>query len=86
MSGRQIVSLKLIMSFPWRHAVGSCGNGRAPWDDTPGVVPVISPKKVLHWTNCIAVLEGRIPPLEGIDYDTFFEEAKAKLLVGLEPP
>lgn len=83
---KQIVALKLIMSFPWRHLVGSCGKGRAPWDDSPGVVPTISPGKVLHWTNCVAVCEGRIPPKEGVDYKQFLEEAAEKLLIGLKVP
>lgn len=83
---KQIIALKLIMSFPWRHLVGSCGNGRAPWDDSPGVVPTISARNVLHWTNCIAVCEGRIPPKDGVDYDLFLEEASEKLLVGLKAP
>lgn len=83
---KQIVALKLIMSFPWRHLIGSCGRGRAPWDDSPGTVPNISPRHLLHWTNCVAVCEGRIPPKEGVNYDLFLEEAAEKLLVGLQAP
>lgn len=84
--GKQIISLKLIMSYPWRWLIGSAGDGRAPWDDSPGVVPTTSPTEVLHWTNCIAVLEGRIPPLEGVDYEETLTHARERLLVGLQLP
>lgn len=84
--GKQIISLKLIMSFPWRWAVGSSGDGRAPWDDSPGVVPTVTPSDILHWTNCIAVLEGRIPPAEGVDYDDALTKLRDRLTIGLQLP
>ena len=84
--GMQIVTLKLIMSYPWRWKTGSCGGGRAPWDDTPAVVPSLSTAELLHWTNSIAVLEGRIPPLEGVDYEEVLTQTQERLLIGLQLP
>lgn len=83
---KQIIALKLLMSFPWRFTVGSCGKKRAPWNNDPGVVPAVTTTTLLHWTNCLAVLEGRIDPLEGVDYDLFLEEVTEQLLAGLSVP
>ena len=83
---KQIVALKLLMSFPWRWLVGSCGDGRAPWDDSPGVIPTVSTSDILHWTNCIAVLEGRLDPLDGVDYDDALQTLQERYTVGFHLP
>ena len=83
---KQCIGLKLIMSYPWRHLYGSSGKGRAPWDGSPGVVPSISAAKLLHFTNCMAVLEGRLDPDPEIDYDDFLEEVTEQYLAGLTIP
>ena len=80
---KQCVGLKLIMSFPWRYLYGSCGKGRAPWDDSPGVVPATTYARILHFTNCMAVLEGRLDPDPAINYDEFLEEVTAQYTAGL---
>lgn len=84
--GRQIVALKLLMSFPWRWLTGSAGNDRAPWDDSPGVIPTCSMSTLLHWTNCIAVLEGRQEPIEGVDYSQVLKDLHDRWMVGLQCP
>jgi hypothetical protein len=84
--GKKCVAIKLLMSFPWRSFYGNTGNGRAPWDDSPGVTPSISTSKLLHFVNTLAVLEGRLPPLPDIDYGTFLTNLETKLLEGLTNP
>jgi hypothetical protein len=83
---KQCVGLKLLMSYPWRYHYGSSGKGRAPWDESPGVVPAISTSQLLHFVNTLAVLEGRLPPLPDIDYGTFLTNLETKLLEGLTNP
>jgi hypothetical protein len=83
---KQCVGLKLLMSYPWRHHYGSSGKGRAPWDGSPGVVPAISTSRLLHFVNCMAVLEGRMDSLPGINYETFLADLEVKLLEGLTVP
>ena len=74
------------MSFPWRYFYGSCGKGRAPWDDSPGVVPSTTYARILHFTNCMAVLEGRLDPDPAINYDEFLDEFTAQVIGGLSAP
>ena len=74
------------MSYPWRWLYGSSGKGRAPWDGSPGVVPSINAAKLLHFTNCMAVLEGRLDPDPEINYDEFLEELTECYLTGLTVP
>jgi hypothetical protein len=83
---KQCIGLKLLMSYPWRWHYGSSGKGRAPWDDSPGVVPAISTSQLLHFVNSLAVLEGRLPPLPGINYEQFLEEYTMQLTEGLSVP
>ena len=83
---KQCIGLKLIMSYPWRWLYGSSGKGRAPWDGSPGVVPSTTAAKVLHFTNCMAVLEGRLDPDPEINYDEFLEELSEQYLTGLTVP
>jgi hypothetical protein len=83
---KQCIGLKLLMAYPWRWHYGSSGKGRAPWDDSPGVVPAISTAKLLHFVNTMAVLEGRLPPLEGINYEQFLEEYIENQSTGLTAP
>jgi hypothetical protein len=83
---KQIVALKLMMSFPWRYFVGSSGGGRAPWEKSPGVIPTVSTSKLIHYVNCLAVLEGRLDPLEGVDYDEFLRTYTDQILKGLVVP
>ena len=83
---KQCIGLKLLMSYPWRHHYGSSGKGRAPWDGSPGVVPAISTSRLLHFVNCMAVLEGRLNPLPNINYETFLADLEVKLLEGLTAP
>ena len=83
---KQIVTLKLLMSFPWRYAVGSSGGKRAPWENSPAVIPTVSLSKLVHHTNCLAVLEGRLDPLEGVDYEGFLSTYKDQMLKGLRAP
>lgn len=83
---KQCIGLKLIMSYPWRYLYGSSGKGRAPWDGSPGVVPSISTSKLLHFTNCMAVLEGRLDPDPNINYDEFLEEFTMQVTGGLSAP
>ena len=74
------------MSYPWRYLYGSSGKGRAPWDDSPGVVPAISTSRLLHFVNCLAVLEGRLDPLPDIDYGAFLDEYVENHSTGLTLP
>jgi hypothetical protein len=74
------------MSYPWRWHYGSSGKGRAPWDDSPGVVPAISTAKLLHFVNTMAVLEGRLSPLKEINYEQFLEEYIENQSTGLTLP
>ena len=74
------------MAYPWRWHYGSSGKGRAPWDDSPGVVPAISTSKLLHFVNTMAVLEGRLDPIPDINYETFLADLEVKLLTGLSIP
>jgi hypothetical protein len=83
---KQCIGLKLLMAYPWRYLYGSSGKGRAPWDGSPGVVPSINTAKLLHFVNTMAVLEGRLDPLPGINYDEFLEDLKEQYLVGLSAP
>ena len=83
---KQCVGMKLIMSYPWRTVYGGSGKGRAPWDGSPGVVPATSAAKLLHHTNCLAVLEGRLEPLEGVDYEEFLTQYQEQMLKGLVVP
>jgi hypothetical protein len=83
---KQCIGLKLIMSYPWRYLYGSSGKGRAPWDGSPGVVPSVSTAKLLHFTNCMAVLEGRLDPDPDINYDEFLEEFTMQVTGGLSAP
>ena len=62
------------------------GRGRAPWCNDPPIVPRISGGKILHYTNSMAVLEGRIPPLEGVDYEDFLKTLQQQLLYGFQLP
>lgn len=83
---KQCIGLKLIMAYPWRWLYGSSGKGRAPWDGSPGVVPSINAAKLLHFTNCMAVLEGRLDPDPEINYDEFLEELSDCYMAGLTVP
>lgn len=83
---KQCVGLKLLMSFPWRHLYGSSGKGRAPWDESPGVVPSVNTAKLLHFVNTMAVLEGRLDPLPDINYDEFLDDYLDKIATGLTTP
>jgi hypothetical protein len=83
---KQCIGLKLLMSYPWRWHYGSSGKGRAPWDDSPGVVPAISTAKLLHFVNTMAVLEGRLSPLKEINYEQFLEEYIENQSTGLTLP
>jgi hypothetical protein len=83
---KQCVGLKLIMSFPWRYLYGSSGKGRAPWDDSPGVVPSTTYARILHFTNCMAVLEGRLDPDPEVDYEDFLDEFTMQVTGGLSAP
>ena len=81
---QMITGSRLIMSYPWRWHVGMGGRGRAPWCDAPPIVPRISPNVILHWTNTIAVLEGRIPPEPGVDYDEHLRLLQERWSIGLQ--
>ena len=83
---KQCIGLKLLMAYPWRWHYGSSGKGRAPWDGSPGVVPAISTSRLLHFVNTMAVLEGRLDPLPGTNYETFLADLEVKLLEGLTVP
>ena len=83
---KQCIGLKLIMTYPWRYLYGSSGKGRAPWDDSPGVVPSTTAAKILHFTNCIAVLEGRLDPDPEINYEDFLDEFTMQVTGGLSVP
>ena len=83
---KQCIGLKLLMAYPWRYLYGSSGKGRAPWDNSPGVVPAISTAKLLHFVNTMAVLEGRLPPLEEVNYEQFLEEYIENQSTGLTIP
>jgi hypothetical protein len=83
---KQCIGLKLLMAYPWRWHYGNSGKGRAPWDGSPGVVPSISTSKLLHFANCMAVLEGRLDPDPDINYDEFLEELTDCYLAGLTVP
>jgi len=83
---KQCIGLKLLMAYPWRWHYGSSGKGRAPWDDSPGVVPAISTAKLLHFVNTMAVLEGRLSPLKEINYEQFLEEYIENQSTGLTAP
>jgi hypothetical protein len=83
---KQCVGLKLLMAYPWRWLYGSSGKGRAPWDDSPGVVPSINTAKLLHFVNTMAVLEGRLEPLPDINYDEFLGDIQEQYMTGLTVP
>jgi hypothetical protein len=83
---KQCIGLKLLMAYPWRWHYGSSGKGRAPWDDSPGVVPAISTSRMLHFVNTMAVLEGRLPPLPEINYEQFLDEYLENTATGLTSP
>ena len=83
---KMITGTRLIMNMPWRYFVGMGGRGRAPWCNDPPIVPRISGGKILHYTNSMAVLEGRIPPLEGVDYEDFLKTLQHQLLYGFQLP
>ena len=83
---QMITGSRLIMNYPWRWHVGMGGRGRAPWCADPPIVPRISGGKIYHYTNSMAVLEGRIPPLEGVDYEDFLKTLQHQLLYGFQLP
>jgi len=83
---KQCIGLKLLMAYPWRWHYGSSGKGRAPWDGSPGVVPAISTSRLLHFVNTMAVLEGRLDPIPGVNYDSFLEELQNQYATGLTVP
>jgi hypothetical protein len=83
---KQCIGLKLLMALPWRYLYGSSGKGRAPWDGSPGVVPSINPSRLLHFVNTMAVLEGRLDPSPGINYEEFLEDLQEQYMAGLRVP
>jgi hypothetical protein len=84
--GKKSVSYKLIQSMPWRYIRGSFGGDRTPWSTGTSATPFIGFAQVRHWTNCLAVLEGRLEPLEGVDYAEFLETYTEQMLMGLSVP
>ena len=81
---QMITGSRLIMSYPWRWHVGMGGRGRAPWCNDPPIVPRISGGVIYHFTNSLAVLEGRLEPLDGVDYDAFLKQTQERWSYGLQ--
>lgn len=82
--GKQCAVLKLLTTFPWRFLYGNCGQNRAPWGNLAPKTPTISSGQITHHVNCMGVLEGRLEPKEGLDYNEFLEEFTRKTLFGLK--
>ena len=84
--GKQCAALKLLASYPWRFIYGNAGNTRAPWGNLAMKTPTITSNQILQHVNCMAVLEGRMTPCEGIDYEAFLQRFTEQTFFGLTLP
>jgi hypothetical protein len=84
--GKQCAGLKLLASYPWRFIYGNAGQRRAPWGKLAKKTPTITANQILQHVNCMAVLEGRMSPMEGVDYEGFLKRFTEQTFFGLTLP